>query len=59
VRRFVVGAARASVGRRAGFVGEPSIARLREQIGQLASRRLWRQNVGTHRQSRPDRVRRR
>jgi hypothetical protein len=43
----LLGADRASVGRRAGRVGAPSIARLREQIGQFASRRLWRQNVGT------------
>jgi hypothetical protein len=37
-------------GRRAGRGGvtAPALA-LREQIGQLASRRLWRQKVGTHR----------
>jgi hypothetical protein len=46
-------------GRRAGRGGVTAPALLREQIGQFASRRLWRQNVGTHRQSRPDRVRRR
>src|SRR3954454_18353695 len=42
-------------GRRAGRAGVTESPRLlREQMGQLASRRLWRQNVGTHPQSRTE-----
>src|SRR3954451_19903875 len=37
---------------RGGVTEAPPL--LREQIGQLASRRLWRQKVGTHPQSRTD-----
>src|SRR3954453_21296760 len=39
-------------GRRAGRGGVTAPALLREQIGQFASMRLWRQKVGTHPQSR-------
>ena len=43
----MLGAARCTAGRRAGVGGANGERGLREQMGQLASRRLWRQKVGT------------